>query len=247
LVRNPEILILDEATSALDPGTEAAINATLRKVGEHCTVVSATHRLAPVAGMDHIFVMEKGRLVEHGRHAELLKLRGAYYQLWHKQSGFVVSDDGHAGEVAAARLKEMPLLSHLDLGYLQEIANRFVTEVFTDGELVLAQGEIGTKFYIIIRGAVDVVTADEAGGSHHMAVLEVGDYFGEIALLANVAVTATVRARMATTCLSLAREQFHHLLNEVPGIRTAIEPVMAKRLRETAAAQHFGSLSARAV
>ncbi len=82
LVRNPRVLLLDEATSALDPHTEASVNATLRQAANGRTVISVTHRLSAVPHCDHIFVMDRGRLVEQGRHEELLRLGGVYSALW---------------------------------------------------------------------------------------------------------------------------------------------------------------------
>ncbi len=87
IVRNPAILILDEATSALDQTTEAAINATLRKIGTGRTVLAVTHRLASTADADKIVVLDRGKLVEVGTHAELLARKGVFSQLWRKQSG----------------------------------------------------------------------------------------------------------------------------------------------------------------
>ena len=86
IVRDPSILLLDEATSALDHGTEKAINKTLMKVSAGRTMITVTHRLHSVIEMDKIFVMEAGRLVEEGTHAELVKKKGVYATLW-KQAG----------------------------------------------------------------------------------------------------------------------------------------------------------------
>jgi ABC-type multidrug transport system fused ATPase/permease subunit len=82
LVRRPKVLILDEATSALDPQAETEVNRTLRQVAENRTVISVTHRLASVMHCDHIFVMDRGRLVEHGKHDELMRNGQAYAALW---------------------------------------------------------------------------------------------------------------------------------------------------------------------
>ena len=246
ILRDPQILILDEATSSLDPGTEAAINHTLKKLAVGRTVISVTHRLAPIVDMDRIYVMEEGRLVEGGTHEELMEMWGVYYQMWQKQSGFAISEDGHQAEVEADRLKAIPLLAGLNEDYLVEIASRFVTERFDEGEEILLQGELGYKFCIIVRGSVDVVATDQADDEHHMAMLEVGDYFGEIALLADVAITASVRAHTPTVCLTLLREQFYRLMDETPELRSAIAPVMSKRLEETEAVQQLGSRSEKA-
>jgi ATP-binding cassette subfamily B protein len=82
LVRRPRVLLLDEATSALDPHTEAAVNSTLRQAARGRTVIMVTHRLSSVPHCDHILVMDRGRLVEQGRHEQLLRAHGVYYSLW---------------------------------------------------------------------------------------------------------------------------------------------------------------------
>lgn len=87
MLRDPAILVLDEATSALDPTTEAAILATLERLGKNRTVIWVTHHLSSVENVDQIYVMESGRLVEQGRHAELLARRGVYASMWQTQSG----------------------------------------------------------------------------------------------------------------------------------------------------------------
>jgi ATP-binding cassette subfamily B protein len=85
LVRSPAILILDEATSALDAVAEAAIIATIQRIARTHTVVNITHRLSNVVGADHILVLEDGRIVEAGRHRELLARGGHYAMLWRTQ------------------------------------------------------------------------------------------------------------------------------------------------------------------
>jgi NHLM bacteriocin system ABC transporter peptidase/ATP-binding protein len=79
LVRNPSVLLLDEATSALDAETEAAIEDAVRRRG--CTALIVAHRLSTVRDADLILVMDKGLVVERGRHGELLAAGGHYAQL----------------------------------------------------------------------------------------------------------------------------------------------------------------------
>lgn len=86
LLRNPCLLLFDEVTSALDPISEAAVSQTIRKLSKQRTVVIVSHRLSAIAGADQIFVMQEGRLVESGRHIELLEKRGLYSTMWERQT-----------------------------------------------------------------------------------------------------------------------------------------------------------------
>jgi ATP-binding cassette subfamily B multidrug efflux pump len=87
LLKNAPILVLDEATSALDSDIEAAIQENLYRLMEGKTVIAIAHRLSTIAAMDRLVVMEHGRIVEEGTHAQLLASGGLYAQLWQRQSG----------------------------------------------------------------------------------------------------------------------------------------------------------------
>jgi len=86
LLANPRLLVLDEATSALDSRTEAAIQATLRKVRQGRTTLVIAHRLSTIADADQILVIRRGRIVERGDHAELIAHGGEYAALWRRQT-----------------------------------------------------------------------------------------------------------------------------------------------------------------
>jgi len=81
LLKNPEILILDEATSALDSQSEKAVQLALEKLMKNRTSIIIAHRLSTVTHADKILVMDKGRIVEIGKHEELLSKDGLYAQL----------------------------------------------------------------------------------------------------------------------------------------------------------------------
>lgn len=87
LLKNAPILILDEATSALDSEVEAAIQEQLYNLMEGKTVIAIAHRLSTIAAMDRLVIMDQGRIVEQGRHNELLARGGLYAELWARQSG----------------------------------------------------------------------------------------------------------------------------------------------------------------
>lgn len=96
LLRHPRLMVFDEATSSLDSLTEEEISVTIRDVSartDHITVLIA-HRLSTVMHADTIYVLEKGHIVESGRHEELLDEKGLYYAMWRQQIGERV--DGRA-------------------------------------------------------------------------------------------------------------------------------------------------------
>ena len=86
ILKDPPILLLDEATSALDTGTEQAIQASLRRMGEGRTVIAIAHRLSTIVEADRIVVLEQGEVVEQGSHADLLARGGRYADLWRRQA-----------------------------------------------------------------------------------------------------------------------------------------------------------------
>lgn len=232
ILRQPEILLLDEATSALDAGTESAINATLERAAKGCTVISVTHRLSAVAGFDCIFVLDSGKIVERGRHGELLSQHGVYKQLWEKQSGFVLSQEGEQAAVHASWLRNVPMFVRLPLPLLKEVAGLFITELAQPGRALLQQGDSGDRLFIIVRGKVEVVRTHSTGKEERLAVLEDGDYFGEIALLRNMPHVASIRALTPCVFLTLARQRFATLVARAPELRGGMEQTIDKRLAD---------------
>jgi ATP-binding cassette subfamily B protein len=89
LLREPNILVFDEATSSLDSITEEEITETIRDVSviqDHITILIA-HRLSTIMHADKIFVLEKGHIIESGKHDELIAEKGLYYAMWRQQIG----------------------------------------------------------------------------------------------------------------------------------------------------------------
>jgi ATP-binding cassette subfamily B protein len=89
LLRRPQLLVFDEATSSLDSLTEEEISQTIRDVaaGRDAITILIAHRLSTVLHADCIHVLERGRIVESGRHADLLAGKGLYYAMWRQQVG----------------------------------------------------------------------------------------------------------------------------------------------------------------
>jgi ATP-binding cassette, subfamily B, multidrug efflux pump len=93
MLKDAPLLLLDEATSALDSEVEAAIQDSLYQLMEGKTVVAIAHRLSTIAAMDRLIVLDQGRIVEEGSHAQLLARGGLYARLWAHQSGGFLGDE----------------------------------------------------------------------------------------------------------------------------------------------------------
>ncbi|CAM3295370.1 ATP-binding cassette domain-containing protein [Sphingomonas antarctica] len=87
LVTQPRILIFDEATSALDAESEEIIQRNLKAMAQGRTVIIIAHRLSAIRQCETIITMERGRIVEHGTHDELLSANGRFADLQRRQSG----------------------------------------------------------------------------------------------------------------------------------------------------------------
>ena len=101
ILKDAPILVLDEATSALDSEVEAAIQEQLDGLMKGRTVIAIAHRLSTIARMNRLIVMDQGRIVEEGSHAELLAAGGVYVRLWRRQSGGF-SDKASVGTASVA-------------------------------------------------------------------------------------------------------------------------------------------------
>ena len=105
MLKDAPILLLDEATSALDSEVEVAIQDSLYKLMEGKTVVAIAHRLSTIAAMDRLLVMDAGRVVEEGSHAELLARGGLYARLWAHQSGGFLGEEDEAEDADLTPVK----------------------------------------------------------------------------------------------------------------------------------------------
>ena len=232
LLRDPRILILDEATSALDARTEAEILETLDEAASGRTTLSITHRLSLAARSDYVVVLEQGRIVEQGTHAELARAGGAYQRLFDEQTAYVSAGLTPVG-IEVARLRTIPLFGDLGPRELAELAERLAVEQRAAGEDVVRQGDEGRKLYLLGSGQVEVLVAAD-GGERRVNTLNEGDFFGEMALLTDEPCAATVRTTMPSELYSLSRADLVSLLERDEAARAAITDQLAARRRALA-------------
>ncbi|MBB2488009.1 ATP-binding cassette domain-containing protein [Mitsuaria sp. WAJ17] len=137
LLKNPPIMVLDEATSALDTRSERAIQAALDQLARQRTALVIAHRLSTIVNADQIVVMDRGRIVEQGRHAALLERGGLYAQLWALQR------QEEQAQTLARRLSQQPVnlagLLILALDSLQAQLEAQRTELFTGIDMTVAR------------------------------------------------------------------------------------------------------------
>ena len=120
-----------------------------------------THRLASAAQADHIFVLDRGVLVEQGNHDALMAAGGLYARLYDEQYG--AQQAGVTPTLQANRLRRVPLFADLPLEALTAIAAHLTPERFAEGDTIVQQGDVGDKLYLIERGRVEVTVPGPTG------------------------------------------------------------------------------------
>jgi ATP-binding cassette subfamily B protein len=103
-----------------------------------------------------------------------------------------------------------------------DLADDFTTERWPADRVVVQQGDLADRFYVIVRGTVRATRVDDDGHEAAVNVLEDGDYFGELALLHDLPRTATVRTVTPSVLLTLTRDKFLRLLERAPELRDGL-------------------------
>ena len=128
-------------------------------------------------------------------------------------------------------IRRVPLFSMLTADQAQGVADSVVKRRFRRGELVVEQGRKSNALFILLNGRARVLTSDTRGREVILAVLEAGDYVGEMSLIDNEPHSATVRAEIQTDMLVLARADFARCLPENSTLSYAILRGLVRRLR----------------
>ncbi|HEY8074037.1 MAG TPA: energy-coupling factor transporter ATPase, partial [Labilithrix sp.] len=239
IVHRPPIMILDEATSALDAVTEAAIERYLST--RACTRVVIAHRLSTVRDADRILVLDGGRIVEEGRHDDLLAAGGFYAAL---------AAGGERPREVSVRPPERQPITAAEVAAIEAFASwsdderaDFAAELaradFPEGTRIVEQDARATGLYLIAHGSVAIELAEPGLPAWTVAELGPGALFGEIGLLDGSPSSASVVARSAVRLLHLSHARFQELLRDgdVLAMRAtlALGAIVAGRMRDAVA------------
>jgi len=212
--------------------TEAAVTAALMAQVGRRTIVAVTHRLHTVRDYDVIYVLDDGRVIQHGTHATLVAdAGGRYREMWDRQQGLVVDAEG--AHMSLERLRRISLFAGIDDAVGTEVLDALETERVPSGRMVIEQDDPADRFYVVARGTLVVTRRGPDGAPVRRATLCDGDTFGEIALLHDVARTSTVTTTTDTTLLSLSRARFGKLIAREPELRARALATAAERLAST--------------
>ena len=183
LANHPRLVLADEPTAALDEAAGRAVVDLLRALakGEGATVMIVTHDPRILDAADRIVSMVDGRIASNVDVQESLAICGF--------------------------LTRCPIFESMPSGRLTTISQSVTRERYAPGELVIRQGEVGDKFYVVHQGEVSVLV-DRGGGVGNVATLGAGDFFGEAALLTGEPRNASVRAMTGTELYALDKASF---------------------------------------
>ncbi|HTQ06194.1 MAG TPA: ATP-binding cassette domain-containing protein [Polyangiaceae bacterium] len=238
IVRRPPIMILDEATSALDAVTEAAIERYLST--RACTRIVIAHRLSTVRDADTIFVLDRGRIVEKGKHDELLAAGGLYARL-------ALAGEHGADEEPRSEPPERQAVGPDDLAAFDafaewsederaELAAELVRADFGEGTRIVEQDARGAGLYFIVEGTVGVELSEPGLAAWTVAELEAGALFGEVGMLDGSPSSASVVATSEVRLLHLPYTKFQALVQrgDVLAARAILTlgAIVAERIRD---------------
>ena len=232
LISDPRLLYLDEATSALDPSSVSKILDLIEHARGNHTIIHVCHDLRKINTCDQIVVMDKGTIAEVGNHEQLLAKNGIYKTTWDIQQGVNVGDDEHDVEINEDTLRRIPLLSSLDGQFLQRLGKDFDIQHANQGEVIIHENTTGQNFYIIASGKVTITKTIEEKETT-LAVLEIGNFFGEISLIQSTPTTATVTAKEYCVLLRLSQSKFKAFMQSLPDDqKQMLDDAVSKRLSE---------------
>jgi ATP-binding cassette subfamily B protein len=173
--------------------------------------------------------------VEQGTHGELSTAGGLYQRLYETQTRYTAGVPDEVEEAEVSRLRGVPLLAGLEEADIATLAALARPQHCAPGEDVVRQGEVGDRMYVVDSGRFDVLVAGPRG-EYPIETLDVGDFFGEMALLSDAPRNATVRAATPGRLFTVTYADFSSLLQRHPTMRAEVERVVEARSAALAAA-----------
>ena len=219
LLRDPSVLIIDEATSALDAITQRAVQPGLScrmHIGmPPRTVIKIAHRLETVADADAIFVLDGGQLVEHGRHEDLVARGGLYAQLVADQVGALVDTSGPSQGQLKRWLARLSPFAELSPESLDRLTQALIRCEARAGEEIYAQESPSDVLFVVGRGRVDVLTADDDDEPHLVNAVVPGQVLGVNSFSREAAHSTSARAASDAVIFKLTRPVYDALVRPV--------------------------------
>ena len=205
ILRRPSLLILDEATSALDASNQRRVQEQLRADKSERTIIKVAHRLETVVDADVIFVLDDGRLVEQGSHADLIQRDGLYARLYADQMAPFEQASGASAGLAVHRLRERHPFSALSPSTAERLEHVLVRVELPAGADLYRRADRSDAVYVLVRGRMELRFGSEGGREPVEQVHAVG-LLGDSSFLADRPRPATARAVADAVLFRLDRD-----------------------------------------
>lgn len=230
LLKRPDILIMNEALSSLENPVQERVLANIRTEMEGRSLILFESHEDRQREFEKILVMDQGKFVV-GHGADGAAGRQAQPEPCAEAPPADTPQAPRLNEIASM-LMDIPLLAGIERSKLKLLAFASERVHFDQGQEVFHQGDPGDHAYVIIRGDAEVVL-ESASGPRTVATLGRNELFGEMALLAKMPRTTTIRARTPLVLLSISQDVFMRMVEENSQIAVAMLRVLTERLATT--------------
>ncbi len=230
LIKRPDILILSEAMSSMDLQTQEKLLANITDEMNGRSLILFESHEERVQKFEKVLHMDRGRFVDSGRNPAATNSRSPTESSNDRDAETPTPNVGLNHVVKM--LMDIPLFTGIDRSKLKLLAFASQRVNFDQDQVVFRQGDDGDNAYVVISGEVDVLLESE-GGVRTVATLGHNQLFGEMALLAKMPRTTTIRAKTPVTLLSIGQDVFLPLVEENSEIAIAMMRVLAERLAST--------------
>jgi putative ABC transport system ATP-binding protein len=228
LLKRPDILIMNEALSSLEPRAQERVLINIRSEMEGRSLILFEPAEERRREFERILVMDQGKFVHaDGVDADTDQAAQAGEEAPPAEAAYATG----LNEIASM-LTSIPLLAGIDRSKLKLLAFTSERLHFDEGQEVFHQGDPGDHAYVIINGEAEVVLESD-GGPRTVATLGRNEIFGEMALLAKMPRSTSIRAKTSLVLLSLSREVFMRMVEENSEIALAMLRVLTERLAST--------------